>query len=122
MKYGYTHEKTHAFFPGYPMLLNFIYKYLDYGYFLLGSDPTAKDLVPLTTSFWMLTIGIQIGISSANTYLIYKQGKKLLSLPFFGQIIKDHKLISFGAAALYAFNQSFIYTIAPYSDSLYLFF
>ncbi|MFN9901834.1 MAG: mannosyltransferase family protein, partial [bacterium] len=22
LKHGYTHEKNHAFFPGYPMILN----------------------------------------------------------------------------------------------------
>ena len=85
MKYGYTHEKNHAFFPGYPMLLNFIYKIIDLPFwFLIGSDPTGKDPVPTTTSFWIIVFAVQAALSMTNTWLIYKVGKKILSLPFFG--------------------------------------
>jgi hypothetical protein len=83
MKFGYTHEKNHAFFPGYPMLLNLLYRFLDYGWLILGYEATGKDPVPITTTFWITVVSTQATITAANVLLLYKNGKKLLSLPFF---------------------------------------
>ena len=67
---GYTHEKNHAFFPGYPMVLgglNFV------------ADNTGIDVVIFNLSF-------QILMGAVNCVFLYRLSLKLLMNKFFSPL------------------------------------
>ena len=75
-EFGYTNEKNHAFYPGYPMLLNLIANVSG------TSSATIPDLSN-NSNFLILAYTVQLIIGSLNAVLIYKVGVRLLTLNLF---------------------------------------
>ena len=63
VRHGYTHEKEHAFFPGYPVLLD-LTRRLTFSAF--GTDD--EDM------FLLMATLLQITMGALNCFLIYQLG------------------------------------------------
>ena len=114
IKSGYNNEKNHAFFPGYPLNLLF---------FIL---PFPKKYIEIVQFVLKLAMG------SYSSVLIYFFGKWLFCNNFIA-IDKDNlndakikkyekmaDIIAFGAAMLFNVNQCLIYSVAMYSEILFI--
>ena len=80
-KIGYTNEKNHAFFPGFPMVLNAINQYIQMANGKSKFDPE-YDLGS-DAMFLKFAFSLQMAIGSANAVLIYKLGVHLMTLSLF---------------------------------------
>lgn len=131
VKFGYTHEKEHAFFPGYPMLLEALRSVTD-GVTLqptcskknkeLDLVTQVNEVASLSDAFFLLAFTVQITLGALNCYLIYQLGMNTLTSSMFvdkNMITSRAHEICIGAAILFAFNSSLIYSITLYSETTF---
>ena len=85
-EFGYTHEKNHAFFPGYPWLLHHINKF---AMRRLGQENVEQ--VQLVTNLLVLALHLILG--SINVVLLFDLVIKMFNNQFF-----KNKAIEFSKA------------------------
>ena len=116
-KYGYTHEQSHAFLPGFPMFLNAI---------------LPKNETKNWTDYEIIYLYcVQLALGSLCSILLYNVCLLISKNQFLTPKIIDIKKrkfsltpeqIAHGAVILFSFNQSLVYTISLYNELLYTFF
>jgi len=90
-EHGYTHEKSHAFFPGLPILLDVYGKIAAYN----GVNEV------------LACVALQICIGAINCVMLYTLTRQMLICDFFALESKQNdkaEQIAFGAALLYCFS------------------